>query len=128
MDFDCKIFRYLKRNEIPLIESSRERGENKLIDRTKSRVVQYLIRAVWKPKGKFECQPIVSIGCFAKDTFFNKDTSLNKDESRARSTVVPIPTKIPPKGQRVAMKGEHVARIDVGTIEVIDRMINRRDL
>lgn len=95
-----------------------------MIDRTKTRVEQYLIRAVWKPKGKFECQPIVSIGCFAKDTFFNKD------ESRARSTAaVPVPTKIPPKGQsRMAMKGEHVARIDVGTIEVIGRMINRRDL
>jgi len=88
--------------------------------------MQYLIRAVWKLKGKFKCQPIVSIGCFTKDTCFNKDTSLNKDESRIKSTT-PVPTKIPSKGQR-AIKGEHVARIDIGTIEVIDRMINRRDL
>lgn len=70
----------------------------------------------------------MSIGCYTKDTSFTKDTSLNKDESRARSTMVPVPTKIPPKGQRAAIRGEHVARIDIGTIEVIDRMINRRDL
>ncbi|XP_012532316.2 uncharacterized protein LOC105834408 isoform X5 [Monomorium pharaonis] len=76
-------------------------------------------RAEHANEGKFECQPIVSIGCFVKDTFFNKDTYLNKDESRARSTaaVPTVPMKIPPKGQRAAMKGEHVARIDVGTIE-----------
>ena len=59
-----------------------------------------------------------------KDASLNKDTSLNKDESRV---TMPVPIKIQPKSQR-AIKGEHVARIDVGTIEVIDRMINRRDL
>lgn len=90
-------------------------------------MIQSLIQAVWKLKGKFECQPIVSIGCYVKDTSFTKDTSL-KDESRARSTTVPVSTKVSPKGQRAAIKGEHVARIDVGTIEVIDRMINNRDL
>ncbi|XP_011880040.1 PREDICTED: WEB family protein At5g16730, chloroplastic-like isoform X7 [Vollenhovia emeryi] len=80
-------------------------------------------RAEHANEGKFECQPIVSIGCYVKDTSFTKDTSfskdtfLSKDESRARSTTVPVPTKIPPKVQRTAMKGEHVARIDVGTIE-----------
>lgn len=89
--------------------------------------MQSLIRTVWKLKGKFECQPIVSIGYYAKDTSFARDTSLNKDESRARATTVP--TKVPPKGQWAPIKGEHVARIDVGPIEVTDRMINKnRDL
>lgn len=90
-------------------------------------MIQSLIQAVWKLKGKFECQPIVSIGCYAKDAPFTKDASLNKVESRARSTTVPIPAKVPPRGQWAA-KGEHVARIDVGTIEVIDRMISNWDL
>ncbi|XP_071641471.1 uncharacterized protein [Temnothorax longispinosus] len=85
-------------------------------------------RAEHANEGKFECQPIVTIGCYTKDTCFikdtsltkdtsfTKDTSLNKDESRARPTTMPVPTKTPPKGQRAAIKGEHVARIDV-TIE-----------
>ncbi|EZA49927.1 uncharacterized protein DDB_G0284459 isoform X3 [Ooceraea biroi] len=70
-------------------------------------------------EGKFECQPIVSIG------FLNKETTLNKDESCARSTTTmtttmptptPIVTKIVPKSQRMP-QGENTTRIDITMIE-----------
>ncbi|XP_011637330.1 nucleolar and coiled-body phosphoprotein 1-like isoform X7 [Pogonomyrmex barbatus] len=70
-------------------------------------------------EGKFECQPVVTIGCFVKDTSFKKDTSPNKDKNRVKTTVQPVQTWIPPKGQR-AIKREHVARIDLGAIEDAD--------
>ncbi|XP_012217961.1 uro-adherence factor A-like isoform X4 [Linepithema humile] len=60
-------------------------------------------RAEYANEGKFECQPIVSIGTF------------NKDDGRTRLASSPT-TMILPKGQRI-VKREHTVRIDSGTIE-----------